>query len=97
MLLLRAFAFRHIDVRSDHLEKFFIRREKRVARRFNIFHSSVGKDDSELEREISFLAQGLVDLIIYSLAIIWMDSLEYSFPVRKPLLWIKPPYPVAFL
>ena len=33
VLLLRAFAFRHIDVRSDHLDKFSIRGEQGVAGR----------------------------------------------------------------
>src|ERR1700730_16195865 len=48
MLLLRAFALRHIDVRSNHLDKLSIRGEQRVAGRFDIFDRSIGKYDSEL-------------------------------------------------
>ena len=97
VLLLRAFAFRHIDVRSDHLDKFSIRGEQRMAGRFDIFDRPVGKYDSELECEISLLMQRLLGLYIYSLAIIWMDPLQHSFPVREALQRIKSPDLVTFL
>ena len=84
MLLLRAFAFRHIDVRRDHLDEFSIRGEQRVAGRFDIFDRSIGKYDSELECEISFLTHGLLGLYVHSLAIIWMYPLQYSFAVGRP-------------
>ena len=97
MLLLRAFAFRHVDVRSDHLDKLSIRGEQRTPGRFDIFDRSIGKYDSELESEISLLPQCLLGLYIHSLAIIWMDPLQHRFPVREALQRIKPPYLVAFL
>jgi hypothetical protein len=97
MLLLRAFAFCHVDVRSNHLHKLSIRREQWAPGRFNVFDASIGKYDPELEREICFLTQCLVGLQIHSLAIVWMYSLQDSFPGRKPLQWIKFPYLVAFL
>jgi hypothetical protein len=97
VLLLRVLAFRHIDVRPDHLDKLSIRGEQRVAGRFYIFDRSIGKYDSELECETSFLAHGLVGLHIHSLAIIWMYPLQYSFPVREALQRIEFPDAVTFL
>ena len=97
VLLLRAFAFRHIDVRSDHLDEFSIRGEQGVAGRFDMFDRSVGKYNSELECEISFLTQGLVGLCIHSLAIIWVYPLQHGFPAREALQRIKSPDSVTFL
>ena len=97
VLLLRAFAFRHIDMRSDHLNEFSVRGEQGVAGRFDMFDRSVGKNNSELDREISFLTHGLVGLCIDSLAIIWMYPLQHGFPAREALQRIKSPDPVAFL
>src|SRR6516165_9523857 len=88
VLRLCAFALRHIDVRSDHFDSFSIRGKQWVARRLDIFDCSIEKHDSELEYEISFLTQGLINLCTHSLAIIWMDPLENSFPVGEPLLRI---------
>ena len=96
-LLLRAFAFRHIDVGSDHLDKFSIRGEQRMAGRFDIFDRSIGKYDSELECKISFLTQGLLALCIHSPAIIWMYPLQHRFPARHALQRIKSPDSVTFL
>src|SRR4029453_1798893 len=89
--------FGHVDVRSDHLDKLSVRGEQRTSSRFDVFDRSIGKDDSELEREISFLMQGLLGLYIHSLAIIWMDPLQHSFPVREALQRIKSPDSVTFL
>ena len=97
VLLFRAFAFRHIDMRSDHLDKFSVRGEQGVARRFDMFDRSVGKYNSELECETSFLTHGLVGLCIHSLAIIWMYPLQHGFPVREALQRIESPDQVAFL
>jgi hypothetical protein len=97
VLLFRAFAFRHIDVRSDHLDKVSIRREQRAAGRFDIFDRPIGKYDSELECETSFLTQGLLGLYIDSLAIIWMHPLQHGFLVREALQWIKFPDSVTLL
>src|SRR5215467_4623637 len=97
MLLLRAFAFRHIDVRSHHLQKFAIRGEQRAASRFDMFDGSIGKYDSKVECETSFLKQRLLGLYIYSLAIIWVYPLQHTFTVREALQRIKSPDPVTFL
>ncbi len=97
MLLLRAFAFRHIGVRSDYFDTFSTRGEQGTTGRFDIFDRSIGKYDSELEHEISFLTQGLIDLYIHSVAIIRMYPLQHSFPVREAVQRIKLPNSVAFL
>ena len=91
VLLLSAFAFRRVDVRGDHFHKFSIRREQRAAGRFDIFDRSLGKYNSERERELSFLAQGLLELYIHSLAIIWMYPLQYRFPLWEAVQRVKTP------
>ena len=80
VLLFRAFAFRHIDVRGDHLHKFSIRGEQRAAGRLDMFDGSIGKHNSELECEISFLTQGLLSLS-RSLS---RDHLDVSAATRFP-------------
>ena len=62
-----------------------------------MFERSVGKHDSELEREIPSLTQGLLDLYIHALAIISMDPAQHSFQVREALQRIKSPDPVTFV
>jgi hypothetical protein len=56
-----------------------------VTGQFDVFDRSIGKYDSELDRETSFLTQCLLGLYIHSLAIIRMYSLQHSFPVREAL------------
>ncbi len=97
MLLLCVFTFRHIDMRSEHFNSFFISRIQWAAYRLNMFDRSIWKYDSELERKISFLTQGLLSLCIRLLAIIWMYPLQHSLPARKTLRRIKTPYSITFL
>src|SRR6516165_2657240 len=90
MLLLRAFAVGHIDVRTDHLA-FSVRGEQRMAGGFEIFDCPVRKKDSELDRVGSILAQRLKSLISYRVAIVWMDALQHSFKVGETMQRIKAP------
>src|SRR6516162_4468979 len=72
VLLLCAFALRHIDVRGDHLT-FSVGGEQGMAGGFEIFDCPVRKNDSELDLVGSTLAQRLKGLISYLVAIVWMD------------------------
>ncbi len=91
-LLLGAYAFRHIDVRGDNLDKLSLRRERGVAYGFEMFNRPVGKDNSELDRVLSLLEQRLPDLAVHPVAIVWMDPLPDSFAVGETLQRVKPPF-----
>ena len=54
MLLLRAFAFRHIDLRRDNLNKFPACGERRSADCLDVFDRSIGEYYSVRSRVASF-------------------------------------------
>src|SRR5208282_6584773 len=64
---------------------------------FEVFDCPVGKNDSELDHVLSFLAQRLQDLCAHPVAIVWMDPLPRRFTVGETLQRIKTPDSVAFL
>src|SRR5262249_15150156 len=97
MLVLRAFALRDIDMRSDHLDELSIAGEERITGRFNIFDRSVGKRDPEFECETSLLPQRLVGLLADPVAIFCMYPLQHGLPAREPLQRIKSPGSVTLL
>ena len=68
-----------------------------MAGRFDMFDRSVGKYDSELDCETSFLTHGLVGLCIDPVAIVWVYPLQHGFLAREALQRIKSPDSVAFL
>ena len=68
-----------------------------MAGRLDIFHRPIGKQDSELKCEVSFLTQCFFDLEIHSHAIIRMYPLQYRLPVRQAPQRIKFPDSIAFL
>ena len=62
-----------------------------MAGRFEIFDRPVGKNDSELDCEISFLTQAPRSSLTSLVAIVWMYPLQHSFAVGKTLQRIKTP------
>src|SRR6516162_8663818 len=95
MLLLRAFAVGHIDVRTDHLA-FSVRGEQRMAGGFEIFDCPVRKKDSELDHVGSILTQRLKSRISYPFAFFWMYPLQHGFEVGKTMQRIKTPDSITF-
>ena len=92
-----AYAFRHIDVGSDKLNRLSIRRKQRMAGGCEMSDCPIRKDNSELDRVVSFLTPGLQDQCPHPVPIVWMDSLPHGLTVRETLQRIKPPDSVAFL
>src|SRR5215831_19230964 len=96
VLLFRAFAFRYVDVCSDHLKKFSVPGGRWVAGRIDVFDGPIGEYDSELECALPILAQRLKSLFAYHVAVVWMDPLQYGFEVGKTSPRIKIPDSVTF-
>src|SRR3974390_807468 len=71
--------------------------EQRMGDGSDVFDCAIRMGDTELDRILSLLLQCLPHLFAHPVAIVWMDTLEDSFGIRKTLRWLKVPDSVAFL
>jgi hypothetical protein len=84
----RAFAFRHIDICADHLDKLSVGIEQMMALCRQIFDCPTGKYNFELARAIFFLAHCLLDLFPDFVSIV--DPFPQRVAAWKALQRFKP-------
>src|SRR5258708_9029886 len=93
MLVLCALTFRHIGVCAGSLNQHTERGIRVIGGCFEVFDCSIRQQDSELGKEISFLAQCLLDFFPHLVSLVWMNAFPHIFSAWKTPQWIQSPNP----
>src|SRR5258707_2696261 len=64
---------------------------------FQVFDGSIRQQDSELGKEISFLAQCVLNFPPYPFSIVWVNAFPHIVSAWKALQRIKPPDAVTLV
>src|SRR5258708_9676415 len=64
---------------------------------FQVFDGSIRQQDSELGKEISFLAQCVLNFSPYPFSIVWVNAFPHIVSAWKALQRIKPPDAVTLV
>src|SRR6266850_8137509 len=97
MLVSCALALRHVDVCANDLDQLAEGRKFMMGVCFQVFDCSIRQQDSELLKEISLLAQCLLDFFPQPFSIVWVNAFPHIVSAWKALQRIKPPDPVTLV